>query len=39
VDSMSSMQKEYSVEGKYNVGSPLSKAVIQKIMMKYGMCM
>jgi len=27
------------MEGKCKVGSPFSKAVMQRVMMKYGLCM
>ena len=33
------MQKEGNVEGKCNVGSPFSKAAMQRVMIKYGLCM
>ena len=33
------MQNEGNIEGKCNIGSPFSKAVMQRVMMKYGLCM
>jgi len=33
------MHNEVNVEGKCNVGSPFSMAVVQRLMMKYGLCM
>jgi len=38
VESRSSMKNEGNVDGKCNVGSPFSKAVMQTVMMKFGLC-
>ena len=38
MESKSSMQNEGNVEGKYHVGIPFSKALMQRVM-KYGLCM
>jgi len=39
VESRSSIQNENNVESKCNVRSPFSKAVMQRVLMKYVLCM